>query len=287
MTQVLTLKQATDKALTEHWDGTRNYSTVKSNVKTILETLGTETLLADVDDRAVARFVAELKKRNLNPTTVNRKLSTLQTVLRLAREDWGIKAQAPRFKRFRSKEKNGRIRVFSQAEEDRLVSLASELDADVGDLLVVLFDTGMRLSEALRLEARDVDFQTGMLSIWTTKNDVPRSIRMTGRVTEILRRRAHNRHIFTMPDHHVKYIFRLVRTRAGYSGDSECVIHAIRHTVASRLVQRGVPLYTVQKWMGHSSIQVTERYAHLSPAQFAEAASVLERSDQVPPSYKP
>jgi len=48
--------------------------------------------------------------------------------------------------------------------------------------------------------------------------------------------------------------------------------HTCRHTFASWLVQAGVPLYKVSSWMGHSSIEVTERYAHLAPTQSDDTA---------------
>jgi integrase len=54
------------------------------------------------------------------------------------------------------------------------------------------------------------------------------------------------------------------------------VIHTTRHTFASWLVQKGTPLYTVSKLMGHSSIRMTERYAHLAPDTQRAAAMELE-----------
>ena len=59
---------------------------------------------------------------------------------------------------------------------------------------------------------------------------------------------------------------------------SEAGSLAIRHTFASRLVQRGVALYTVKSLIGHSTITVTERYAHLNPQRLMKAMSVLETS---------
>ena len=51
--------------------------------------------------------------------------------------------------------------------------------------------------------------------------------------------------------------------------------HDLRHTFASKLVQRGVALFQVSKWMGHASIRMTERYAHLDPRQNADALELL------------
>lgn len=52
--------------------------------------------------------------------------------------------------------------------------------------------------------------------------------------------------------------------------------HSCRHTCASWLVQAGIPLLTVQKIMGHRTIALTERYSHLCPEQFKNAAAALD-----------
>jgi integrase len=66
------------------------------------------------------------------------------------------------------------------------------------------------------------------------------------------------------------------REQMGMKDDFEFIIHALRHTCASRLVNAGMDLYVVKEWLGHSSIQVTERYAHLNPVKLVHAATMLE-----------
>jgi site-specific recombinase XerD len=58
--------------------------------------------------------------------------------------------------------------------------------------------------------------------------------------------------------------------------DKELVAHAMRHTCASRLIEKGVDLYTVSKVLGHSNIAVTERYSHLQLAAVESAIAKLE-----------
>lgn len=53
-------------------------------------------------------------------------------------------------------------------------------------------------------------------------------------------------------------------------------MHILRHTCASRLVQRNVPIFTVSKWLGHSIMKVTERYAKLAPDSLSMALTALE-----------
>ena len=53
------------------------------------------------------------------------------------------------------------------------------------------------------------------------------------------------------------------------------VFHSLRHTFASWLVQRGVPLYTVAELMGHTTLEMTKRYSHLAPDTMRAAAMGL------------
>lgn len=68
----------------------------------------------------------------------------------------------------------------------------------------------------------------------------------------------------------------MIRAEMGFERNSEFVIYALRHTCASRLVNAGVDLQVVCRWLGHSSIQITERYAHLDPKKLVYAEEVLK-----------
>ena len=56
-------------------------------------------------------------------------------------------------------------------------------------------------------------------------------------------------------------------------------LHDLRHTFASRLVSRGVPIFDVSKLLGHQSITMTMRYAHLAPIAFENAIEQLENTN--------
>ena len=69
--------------------------------------------------------------------------------------------------------------------------------------------------------------------------------------------------------------FDQVKAMMGLEDDKQFVLHTMRHTYASRLVQRGVPLYTVGQLMGHTNPRMTQRYAHFAPEQLLNAVDVL------------
>jgi site-specific recombinase XerD len=86
-------------------------------------------------------------------------------------------------------------------------------------------------------------------------------------------------YLFTNPETGVGFTnidhgYREAVRKAGLSGVN---FHTLRHTFASRLVQAGVPLNTVRELLGHGSMQVTMRYAHLAPNNLHEAVAVLAK----------
>ena len=105
---------------------------------------------------------------------------------------------------------------------------------------------------------------------------------MTKRVRIILKERQAKSPIkpFDMSMFQAENAWKSVRKKMGLEKDTQFVLHALRHSCASRLVNKGVDLYVVKEWLGHSTIQVTEKYAHLAPGKLAHAANVLEKMDE-------
>lgn len=75
-------------------------------------------------------------------------------------------------------------------------------------------------------------------------------------------------------------MWHVLRTACRKAGLRDVQWHALRHSFASHLVQKGVPLKAVQELLGHSTIEMTMRYAHLAPAMLADAVAVLDGDGQ-------
>lgn len=272
------LEEALERIYEETWstqaDGEKPYSRVLS----LIEDLGNVNL-EEIDQSYLAKVKAHLKAKKLTQATCNRYMAHIKTIMRRASGQWGYTVKVPHFEILT--EKNGRLKVYSQDEEKAILGyFKAQNKADMSDLVTVLLDTGMRLSEALSVTWKDnIDLHEEVIHLFPeqTKSSKPRSIPMTRRVKEILTTRQgrgkdlvfHGLNIDKVESH-----WKWMKKHLEYG--SEYVIHALRHTCASRLVQRGVDLYTVAKILGHSSIKVTERYSHLALGGVRKAMKVLE-----------
>jgi integrase len=144
--------------------------------------------------------------------------------------------------------------------------------------VVFLLDTGCRPGEAYKLTSRDVNFETGMVTFWETKNGSSRSVPMTLRVRESLSRRTKDTvRPFPFNDSWLRQQWDRARFKMGLGEDEQFVPYCCRHTCASRLAQRGVHLAVIKAWMGHKTLQITMRYAHLSPTDLLSGAKALEQ----------
>jgi integrase len=188
------------------------------------------------------------------------------------------------------KSDNKRERFLSKAEAVALLAALKEKFSDVHDTAIVSLFSGLRIGECLALTWADVDLAEGSIFVKDTKTKLNRHAFMTAEIRGMLERRQSEQAKSA-------YVFPSIRGGNGYTDlwlkfskivkelglnqgitdrRQKVVIHTLRHTFASWLVQMGTPLYTVSKLMGHSDIKMTMRYAHLAPDTQRAAAMALE-----------
>jgi integrase len=275
------LSEAIKQVYQARWKANKDGEFSHNRALRILNLIG-DIPVGKIDQDKVEHLIGILDATGIEISTVNRYLAILKTILRHKRQDWDIIKMR--------KERTGRIRVVTHEEEKAIVTLFKEGHTckrdkhfpQVADLVIILVDTGMRLNEALRLRYEDIDFEANLLTIWVNKADRPRSIPMTKRVRGILESRQGGNPAkpFDITMYQAENSWKSIRKKMGFERDKEFVLHALRHTCASRLVNKGVDLYVVKEWLGHSTIQVTEKYAHLAPDKLAHAAKMLEKDQE-------
>lgn len=271
-----TMQEIFDLTERDCWSGKKSEEALLINGRAVVEFFGAETRLKMIDERKIAEFSAHLKKLGNSNGTVNRKLAALSKMLVHAMRLRLIDGK-PFIKKER--EPQGRIRYLTKTEEENLISQFRHLGyRDYADLCTVLVDTGARVGEVLKVEWKDVAGR--MLHLWDTKNGSSRSVPMTTRASEVLENRRNNGlpgPFSAVSQNSFNHTWNRVKCLIGLEEDTQFVPHVLRHTCASRLVQSGVPILSVKEFLGHKSMTVTLRYAHLAPKQLWQAMEVLER----------
>ncbi len=138
--------------------------------------------------------------------------------------------------------------------DSELESLIEACPERTKQMVIVAADTGMRRSEIQRLTWRDVDFEAGTVTIRQSKNRDYRVIPMTDRVRLLL---AQLKPALTQPEQAVIRFGDIKRSlhSAGVRAQVGHVhLHKLRHTFATRLRDRGVPLDRIMELMGHKSM---------------------------------
>lgn len=257
------------------WRGSKNEINATRNAEEVIDLLGPLMDPAHITGLDVDALVAKLKAKGNGPATINRKLAALRKLLKYA-QSRGLLDRLPPIEH--EKEPQHRIRFYTPEEETTILNWFEERELRLQrELVVFLVDTGARLSEALRLEWTDV--LEDSVKFEDTKSGRARGVPMTKRVKQALtarRKVAGPGLVFPGIDvQSINYRWQLMRKDTGIT-DKQAVIHTLRHTCASRLVQAGVPLTVIQQWLGHSTPMMTARYAHLAPKNLALAAGVLD-----------
>jgi integrase len=152
-------------------------------------------------------------------------------------------------------------------------------------IVLTLFGTGLRFGELTHMRWSAVDLRSRMLTVDgdNAKTGRTRYVPMPAEIMSIMSRWRSRHHValqdFAFPGKHgrplvdIKTAWAALLRRARVENFR---IHDLRHSYASRLVQRGVNLFLVQQLLGHTSPIMTQRYAHLGPNHLADAVAVLD-----------
>lgn len=244
-----------------------------------LDEIASPRYFSTFSQEALDHIVAKLRARGNSNATINRKVSALRKLLRKSHR-MGTIHSLPEFKR--EKERAGRIRFLEDDEEDRLFSSIAIRSADYHHLALFLVDTGARLGEALGLRWNDIHNER--VTFWLTKSGRSRSVPLTRRAMQAVQAQAGNRRgpFAGIQAHKFRAAWNEAKAEIGLGSDADVVPHILRHTCASRLVRGGVDIRRVQMWLGHQTLAMTMRYAHLATNDLDVCVPILER--RAPPT---
>lgn len=239
--------------------------------------------LASVTAVEMHDFAADQRRKGLSAKTVNNQLTVLRRLLRTA-EDCGLLPAVPRVPFLPA----ARPRYTSSTLED--VRAVAELCEPIfARMVLVALNTGLRYGELAALEWSDLDLARRELHVQRSfvngvvgppKNGRTRRVPLNVEALQaiVTQPRTQCPIIFQRFGRHISHDVarRRLRRAAQALGLEPFGWHALRHTFASELSRRGVSLQFVRDILGHATIDMTLRYAHLAPASLASAVAALD-----------
>ena len=220
-----------------------------------------------------------LKKGN-KPASVNRVLAVLSHMFTKAVE-WEMVEEEILKKIRRVKmlpEHNRRLRYLSKEECQKLINAC---EPHLQPIIIAALNTGMRKGEILNLKWENIDLRNGFILLEITKNGDRRELPVNNTLRaclQSLQRRLDVPYVFydKATGKPYKFIRRSFNTACRRAGIRDFRFHDLRHTFASHLVMAGVDITTVKELLGHKSLTMTLRYAHLAPSHKVKAVGVLD-----------
>ncbi len=254
-----------------------HFRNVLSNISEVVSLIG-DIPMSLYRDMHTSIIINRYIKNGNSSGTINRKLSSLSKLFRHAHKSRQIK-WTPYFPRQR--ESKGRLRFLTKEEQEDLFEEIRKTNEGEYSLCVFLVNTGARLGEAINLRWEDINWNASSCTFWETKGGSSRTVYLTAKASEALINQRQFIRTHTPFGRINTAAFRghwhKAKQRVGLGDDKDVVPHVLRHTCASRLVQGGVDMKRVQEWLGHKSMAMTMRYAHLSPKDLLSCVNVLDK----------
>jgi integrase len=284
----ITFSEIAEDALAYSEAHKRSYRDDKNRMERLKEWFGDRQADAITGHDLEERLNAEAASAKWAPSTFNHYKSLLQMAFREARRASKVTGDNPARDVRHRREDNSRVRYLSRGPEGEYERLLKVIRKDyaehVGEFLFAV-NTGLRLSSqySATYDQQSLDLANNVLHVPRTKNDEAvhqplnanalaalRSLpSWSKRSGPIFRNIRHPQQAVKSCDHW----FKPALTAAGIT---DFKWHDLRHTFASWLIQDGVPLERVSKLLGHKSLAMTMRYAHLAPNQLSADVAKLD-----------
>ncbi|SCX98227.1 site-specific integrase [Nitrosospira sp. Nsp13] len=242
----------------------------------------TPSLIAQYRDKLINGITHHGKRRSA--ATVNRYMAALSVAFTTAVKEWGWLEDSPMRKVTKPRESRGRVRFLSDEERQALLKACKEsANSYLYPVVVLALSTGMRQGEIMGLTWDVVDLVKGRAVLHDTKNGERRPVAITGHALELIKelskvRRIDSKLLFPSKDKAIQkpMDLRSPWEKAVKKADLENFhFHDLRHTAASYFAMNGASLAEIAEILGHKTLQMVKRYAHLSEGHTARVVESM------------
>jgi integrase len=241
----------------------------------------TPSLIGQCRDELLDGLTIRHKKRS--PATVVRYLAVLSHAFTIAVKEWEWLDDSPMRKVKKPTEPRGRVRFLDDDERIKLLKACKTSPNKILYTCVILaISTGMRQAELMTLEWKNVNLKEGFLTLHETKNGERRRVSLSGHGLDLLKelnklRRIDTQLLFPSPTIPSKPIeLRKAFANAMKTAEIENFKwHDLRHCTASYLAMNGASLNEIAEVLGHKTLSMVKRYAHLSDSHVSSVVASM------------
>jgi integrase len=273
-----TLAEARELSLRVRWDGMSYKRTAAIYSREAVAYFGLGFPCCELTAALVDEWRQVLAAKGNRPSTINKKVAAIRAMLSDAHLH-GHLSDVPRMPQ-QLKVQNTKDRVMSPEEAAGFCNYFKNMgEPAAADLLVFMLETACRWGEAERLLGKDVSLEKARVTFWATKNGKPRSVPLTRRAIDAL-----EPHMPAVKTHRVwpykynrfEHLFDRAKASLGLSQEWQLTMHTTRHTCASKLASKGIPLHQLMAFGGWTSLTSVQRYLHLHTDALAACVTALE-----------
>lgn len=288
----LTVGDLIDRFIQDDLKNLRNHRTIIGHLQWWKKEIG-YCILSQFREDVIAKCRDKLKKeldslgRPRSPATVNRYLCSLSSVINIAVKEWRLLQSSPLKNISKLQEPRGRERFLSQEEKTKLLQACQKSTCKhLFPIVLLALSTGMRKGEILGLKWKDIDLESGRITLHHTKNGDRRVVPVKGIALTTLQNLASTyecnssypeEHVFATKNGGSPIDFRGSWKTALTNAEIEnFTFHDTRHDYITSLSELGYPLHVISRIVGHRSHALTaSRYSHLRLEHAERAATEI------------
>ena len=262
----------TEKRLSSHT--IKSYtSDLKQFSKFLSKEYNINSDINQVTFQIIRSWIVFLLENNLNPRSVNRKISVLKSYYKFLLQE-GRLSHNPMIKIISPKTSK---RLPSFVDKDDIQSLLDKVKFEnnyIGrrDRLIIEFFyvTGIRLSELINIKISDIDFNNNYIKVLGKRNKerlIPLSNNMINKLKNYVNENKITKYFFTNKGNKMysKLVYRLVKKHLKLVRSIDNIgHHVLRHTFATHMLNNGADINAIKELLGHSNLNATQVYTHNS-----------------------
>lgn len=249
----------------EHAKFKRSSAMIHTHLAELQTGLGESLLASKITPGALMDYRARRRGTGVQAHSVNREFAYLRAALEHCRQH-GVQQPAIDWRKLKAIEPPGRIRFLSREEYDRLMAVAH---LDIRPIILCAVTTGLRYGDIFRLDWKQVRLSDRVIQIKRTKANKALTIRISGSLMAVLSGTPEAKRkgrVFEWTGFRRRWEKALAEAAI-----DDFRFHDLRHTFASWARQAGADIADICEALGHASITMTMRYAHIKPDEHLTA----------------